>query len=147
MEGVDKNDVMTQTYTGLRTSYKRYKKIAFHLIEEAVQNTFVIPRLQPGKRLEHYAFIMELIKSLLAEAGASVSASGAGQQRLVGKHHLGFIPATEKKGVLRRWCVVCYVRNVPSETRFYCRMCPDRPSLRAIPCQEIYHTRGDYTRG
>lgn len=145
MGGIDKNDSMTQSYTALRKSYKWYKKLAFHLIEEAVHNAYIIYRQQPGKRLEHYAFILSVIKALLAEGGADTAAQEVGGHRLDGKpHFFGFLPATEKRKNPMRKCIVCTARGQRHETRYFCQTCANHPPLCVVGCSKAYHTQVNY---
>ena len=147
MGGVDKNDSMVQTYSALRKSYKWYKKVAFHFIEEAVQNAYIVYKQQPGKRLEHYQFILAVVEALLAEADAERTAAATaevGHHRLVGCHYLQFIPATANRTNPTRKCKVCKAQNKRVESRYQCKTCPDHPTLCVVPCHERYHSKQNY---
>lgn len=145
MGGVDKNDAMINAYSALRKSYKWYIKIAFHFLEEAVQNAFILYKQHPNAgKLEHFQFILATCEGLLHEA-ESVNVANVGTlHRLIGKHYAEYIPATEKKARPTKRCRVCTVHGRRAETRFQCESCINHPPLCIVPCFKIYHECREY---
>ena len=57
MRGVDRNDALIGNYTSVRKSLKWATKVAFHFIEEAILNAFILlKKANPGKIRFMYAF-------------------------------------------------------------------------------------------
>ena len=55
--GVDRNDALIGNYTSVRKSLKWATKVAFHFIEEAILNAFILlKKANPGKIRFMYAF-------------------------------------------------------------------------------------------
>ena len=54
--GVDRNDSLISNYTSVRKSLKWTTKVAFHFIEEAILNVFILfNKANPGKiRFMHF---------------------------------------------------------------------------------------------
>ena len=50
MGGIDRNDAMIGNYSSVRKSMKWTTKVAFHLIEEAVLNSFILFNKVNGKK-------------------------------------------------------------------------------------------------
>ena len=160
MGGVDRNDEMVSFYTSARKSYKWYKKLAGHIMEEAFLNAYLLQKKNGGS-LSHYDFVRvacsELIdagKLVLSEARAAADAdhvaaavqppSVANHIRLTGRHFSDLIPPTPKKATPQKRCIVCTARGVRKESRYHCEDCPGSPGLCAGPCYKTFHTKRDY---
>ena len=143
MGGVDKNDMMVGVYSALRKTYKWYMKLAFHLIEEAVQNGYILYKQQPGNKLRHHEYLREVVQALLQEADAEKAETLDIQHRLVGKHFLEHVPATTNKAKPTKRCVVC-APGKRSESRYQCQTCQNHPGLCVVPCFQLYHTKAHY---
>eukprot|EP00117_Sycon_ciliatum_P010041 scpid106923/ scgid0826/ len=89
--------MMVNVYSGLHKSYKWYMKIAFHMIEEAVLNAYILYKQQPGKRLQHYQFVVAVANAMARQGRDDQAAQQNGPDWLIGRHWLELIPATEKK--------------------------------------------------
>ena len=61
MGGVDRNDALISNYTSVRKSLKWATKVAFHFIEEAILNAFILfNKANPGKiRFIHFKYNQE----------------------------------------------------------------------------------------
>ena len=141
MGGVHRNDEMIANYNSVRKSMKWTKKVAFHFIEEAVLNSFLLKKkFDIRKRL--LKFKMEAISSLLAAAGTDVAAPAA-TDRLSGRHFPELIPPTPIKQNPQKRCVVCTQHKRRKESRYRCGDCPEKPGLCAAPCFRLFHTQAD----
>ena len=94
MGGVYWNDALVGNYTSIRKSLKWTTKVAFHFIEEAVSNAFVLfNKANPGKiRFMH--FKLNIIKSIISRSQPSAPSYNL---PLVGRHFLQLIPPTAAK--------------------------------------------------
>ena len=142
MGGVDRNYEMLANYISVRKSMKWTKKVAFHFIEEAVLNAFLLNK-KTDNRKRYLKFKMEAITALLASGGADLAAPTAADW-LSGCHFPEVIPPTPMKQNPQKRCVVCTRSQRRKESRYQCGDCPERPALCAAPCFRIYHTQADY---
>ena len=136
MGGVYWNDALIGNYTSIRKSLKWTTKVAFHFIEEAVSNAFVLfNKANPGKiRFMH--FKLNLIKSIISRSQPSAPSYNL---PLVGRHFLQLIPPTAAKSNPKKNCRMCCEKGVQKEIRYQCRYCFDHPDLCPAPCFEEYY--------
>ena len=139
---VDKNDQMLASHTCVRKSVKWTIKVAFHSIEEAIFNSFILFRSH-HKRSTFKTFKIDLCNSLLTDVPPT-SASNQGYPRRLKQHFLIPIPPTEMKKCPTRKCVVCTKHKTRKESRYQCDDCHDKPALCIHPCFKNYHTLDDY---
>ena len=138
MGGVDRNDELIGTYSSVRKSMKWTKKVAFHFIEEAILNSFLLSKKANNKK-RFLDYKMESI-SFLSAGGSTASAPDAAD-RFSGRHFPEVIPPTAKKQKPQKRCVVCNDNGRRKETTYQCKKCPENPGLCAAPCFESYHTK------
>ena len=91
MGGVDRNDALIGNYTSAHKSFKWTTKVAFHFIEEATLNAFILfNKANPGKiRFMH--FKLKIIKSIISWSQPSAPSYNL---PFVGRHFLQLIPPT-----------------------------------------------------
>ena len=114
----------------------RKLQVAFHLIEEAILNAFLLNKKQENRE-GLLKFKLEAISYLLASGGIDVAAPTA-TDCLSGHHFLEAIPLTPMKQNPQR-CVVCTRLGRRKETRYQCGDCPENQDC-AAPCFRVYHT-------
>lgn len=136
MGGLDRNNEMLATYFSVGKSVKWTKKVAYHLIEEAILNAFLLNNKQENRK-GLLKFKLEAISYLLASGGINVAAPTA-TDCLSGYHFLEAIPLTPMKQNPQR-CVVCTRLGRRMETRYQCGDCPENQDC-AAPCFRVYHT-------
>lgn len=78
MSGVDRNDMMISCFTAFCKTLKWYKKLGMHFLEEAMQNAYVVYKLSPGNKLDHFRFLAQACHHLLNQGGIEISAAQAG---------------------------------------------------------------------
>ena len=168
MGGVDRNDEILSFYTAARKTQKWYKKLATHLLEEAMLNAYILHK-KAGSKKSHFDFLRSALTDLLlegrqglqaqrhaAEAGgqelaatppapvptatpARTAPAAAGMPPHLGAHFLGIIPPTAKKDKPQKKCKVCKdEHNIRRDVRTHCKKCPGNPGF-CIPCFEQYH--------
>ena len=109
MRGVDRGDQMTALYNVGRKSRKPWRRIAFHLLEAAVLNAFIVERqLDPEREGAKRDF-----RSFRLELGVALVGNFSGKKRKGRKRQrpdkrldasLPHLPISERK---RRQCVCC----------------------------------------
>ena len=136
MGGVYWNDALVGNYTSIRKSLKWTTKVAFHFIEEAVSNAFVLfNKANPGKiRFMH--FKLNIIKSIISRSQPSAPSYNL---PLVGRHFLQLILPTAAKSNPQKKCRMCCEKGVQKEICYQCRNCFDHPDLCPAPCFEEYY--------
>ena len=142
MGGVDRNDEMLANYISVRKSMKWTKKVAFHFIEEAVLNAYLLNK-KSDNRKRYLKFKLVAISALLAAGGTDIAAPAA-TDRLSGRHFPEVIPPTPMKQNPQKRCVVCTRNKRRKESRYHCGDCPEKPGLSAAPCFKIYHTQANF---
>jgi len=98
MGGVDHNDAMIKVYSSVRKSLKWTTKIAFHFMEEAIFNSYIVYNKVIGNQ-RFMQFKLALIRQLI---GKALPVEKLYSIPTVGKHYLELIPATAKKRAHRR---------------------------------------------
>jgi hypothetical protein len=159
MGGVDRSDQLGKYYTITRKSMKWWKKLAFHIINLLITNSYVLyVKMEPQKVLSQFDFRKELARELIIASERRISKKGrrsvgVPEQRLVGRHFPAAIPAQAgaKNQHPCRKCIVCSEktgkRNAAGnpkrkETRYWCPTCA-KPLCVDI-CFERFHTLKHY---
>ena len=138
---VDKNDQMLSSHTCLRKCIKWTTKAAFHFLEEAVFNAFVLFK-KKNNRIVLKDFKLKLLEQLIGDG--TPNDLPFQQPRLLGKHFPVPIHATPRKANPTRKCVVCTKNKLRRESRYQCADCPDKPSLCIHPCFKIFHPKDSF---
>lgn len=151
MGGVDRVDQHLAIRPVTRKQGKKYyKKIFFHLLEQALWNAFVLFKKKGGVS-SNSKFRENVIKQYLENYHSKEFSSKGGRPsttpnplRLTARHFIETIPPTAAKQNTARRCAVCCSKvdargkKVRKETRYYC---PDCDVGLCIPCFKIYHTK------
>lgn len=157
MGAVDDADKVIKPYESIRKSYVWYRKTAFHLIDLAVYNSFVLYKMQNQNRskLPYLKYLENLIFDILAcHPNRNITTRGRptalqDNQRLCGMH----FPEKTVKTVVRNGksviapsksrCVYCFqCRGTRQDTAFRCTTCQKRLCIGTSPsCFELYHSQ------
>ena len=155
MGGVDRADHLSKYNTITRKSVKWWKKLAFHLLNFAITNAYILYRKYEHKPISQYKFREALVLHLTSQHQSKATHKGRKivgnpSSRLLQRHFPSSIPPQEgaKKLNPTRACVVC---NTPKgkraepgesrkrkETRYWCADCS--VPLCIDPCFRRYHT-------
>lgn len=138
---VDKNDQMLASHTCVRKCTKWTTKVAFHFIEEAIFNSFILFKMH-NKRSTFKKFKINLCNSFITEVLPTPSINEF--PRTMKQHYLIPIPPTKKKTNPTRKCIVCTKHKKRKESRYQCGDCHNRPALCVHPCFIDYHTLDEY---
>ena len=149
MNAVDRSDQYSVSYPFVRRTRKWWRKLFFYLLEVSIVNSFITYREVTRKKLSHLDFRRSLVESLatkyLQEQESRRTSVGRPRSqpcpvRLNKQLHL-----LEQRGS-RHDCVVCSDRQHGSRhtTTFFCKTCPDSPSLHPTTCFERFHTLDRY---
>ncbi len=126
MGGVDKSDQLLSYYGFSHRTVKWWRQAFFHLLDMAIVNAYIHYRMssQPGRKLDHKNFRIELAKSFL---GGTDSLSQNPTPRLnvlppqarLTERHFPEVPPCASGRASQPLCVVCYSKrgeNVPPLT-------------------------------
>ena len=103
---IDKNDAMIGNYPSVRKSMKWTTKMAFHFIEEAVLNSFILfDKVIRKKRFLQFKLL--LIRQMLGDVTMEQNFQYLPN---VGRHFLELVPPTDKKKNPEKMCHL-YERN------------------------------------
>ena len=153
MGGVDKADQMLSYYSFSHRTIKWWKRAAFHLIEVAVVNSYILYKLsdQSGRYLTQKEYITELARELVERGGHLQSTSQSqlcveSPIRLTDRHFPSKIEDRTTGKPHQKDCCVCSKRQTfgRKTTTYKCKQC-DVP-LCVVPCFELYHTYKDPKR-
>ena len=140
MGGVDRTDQLLEPFKVARKSLKWYKKLAFHLMQLSLLNSFLLYKKDGGRKLL-LDFQRNVIASLLFEENTPDIPQEESIVRLTERHFMAPIPPTENKEKPQKKCRICTKRKIRKESRYHCPSCPSKPGLCYYPCFEIYHTQ------
>ena len=145
MGGVDRSDQFIEPYKLARKCMKWYKKLAWHLIQLAILNSFLLYQKSGGKR-SFLQFQHDLVGEMVfgEEEINGVSMREENIVRLTERHFMEPIPPTEHKEKPQKRCRVCFKKGKRKDSRYHCPRCPSKPGLCYYPCFEIYHTKISY---
>ncbi|XP_068098335.1 piggyBac transposable element-derived protein 4-like [Hyperolius riggenbachi] len=143
MGGVDLADQKLAPYLLERKRKAWYKKLAFHLLQMALHNAFVLFN-KADNRVRFIKFQDQIVLSLIYESGYTpVTTDPHASEdiiRIRDKHFLDPIPATPSRQYPQKKCRVCMKHKIRRDSRYYCPKCPSKPGLCLKPCFEIYHS-------
>ena len=119
MCGIDRNDAMIGNYSSARKGMKWTTKLAFHFIEEALLNSFILFSKVIGKK-HSLQFKLLLICQMLGDVTMEQNFQSLHN---AGWHFLEFLPLTDKKEKPQKRCVVCTKEKKRKESRYQCKTC------------------------
>ena len=124
MGGIDRNDAMLWTYSSVRKPHKWRTQLAFHFMEKALLNSFILYNKVVGNE----RLLISCQSKLL-----SISL-----QNLVGIF-LSWYLDQEGKPILQKRAI-CTKNEKHKESRYQCKNCPQNPGFCLALCFELYHT-------
>ena len=157
MGGVDRSDQLLSYYGFCHKTVKWWRRAAFHLIDMAVINAYIIHASSANKKLTHELFRIQLAKELLLDASLDVSEDVPvshgriqrplpPQARLTERHFPDHLPCTPGGKKAQSECVVCSRKKGHGRktTTYICKQC--HLPMCIIPCFELHHTKVDPQR-
>ena len=161
MGGVDKSNQLLSYYTFHHRTVKWWKRAAFHLLNLAYVNAYIIYTETniPGRRLIHELFLVQVAKGLLLQVGMEeneledldeVISARPGEEvpsclRLSGRHFNEKLPSCSSERIRQCVCVCCNRKKGRQTvtTTYRCKQC--KVALCPTLCFELYHTKVDPT--
>ncbi len=154
MGAVDDADKVIAPVASIRKTYKWYRKVAFHLIDLACYNAFLMKKHLTGINTKYRLFLEEVINNILTEyPQANRVPRGRppqqrDDQRLNGPHFPHKVLKANGKSS-KADCFYCY--NVCNKKRtstvYGCRQCQKRLCIGAgVSCFERFHTQSTLRR-
>ncbi len=134
-------------YECIRKSVKWYRKLFFHMLDLVVLNSYLLYKMETGKRPELVDFRLQLIREILQSyhipkptIGRPVH--GYKPTRLTARHFPSLVPQTTERKTPQKQCVVCVHTNRRPKKRTDSRyMCKDGDvGLCVVGCFEEFHT-------
>ena len=136
MGGIDRNDYMISNYSSVRKSMKWTTKVAFHFVEEAVLNSFILfDKFIEKKRFLQFKLL--LTRQMLVDVTMKQNFQSLPN---VDQHILELVPPTDKKEKPQKRYVVCMKEKKRKENRYQCKTCSNHLGLCPAPCFEVFHT-------
>ncbi|KAG8226111.1 hypothetical protein J437_LFUL006741, partial [Ladona fulva] len=135
MGGIALCDQLLSYYPCERKTMKWYKKLAIHIFQLMLINSFILYNRYSTKKLSLYDFRLELISSLLPDSVMSIQNSS----KLSFSHFPDFLSQVVSNRRMQKRCRVCYLKGVRKNVTTYCPNCPDEPGLCLRPCFIDYH--------
>ena len=149
MGGVDRVDQHLSNYPIVRKRGKKYyKKMFFHLSEQALWNAFVLYTKQVGpiSNLEFRLLLIDEYVEMYHDP--QYSSKGGSPSKSNPLRFTEPIPSTGKKSAPTKRCVVCCSKQnemgkkIRRESRYYCPDC--NVGLCLTPCFKTYHTKFNF---
>ncbi|XP_066918855.1 piggyBac transposable element-derived protein 4-like [Clytia hemisphaerica] len=152
MGGVDLLSRVVIPYSSQRRGVKWYRKLGELFIDIAMYNSYLVYKkvIFDDAIDTHLKFKINVIEELMTRHHHGAAAPNRGPNagpnllRLVERHFLAFLPATDKKLNAQKRCHRCTKRKIRKDTRYHCPDC--NVPLCFEPCFKIYHTKRDYTK-
>ncbi|KAK5648157.1 hypothetical protein RI129_003049 [Pyrocoelia pectoralis] len=129
MGGVDRQDQFMSYYPCRHKSLRWYKKVAIHVYQLLLLNSFFLYKKYVSPRATLYDFRLQIIAALLPEKPKETVNFPT--------HLLTQCPKDGKGKILRKRCASCSQRGVRKDTSLMCRIC--KVGLCLEPCFELYH--------
>jgi hypothetical protein len=141
MNGVDKMDQCLQYYDPTRKTIKWYRKVAIHVIQVALWNSYLVHEKVTHSGMTFLKYILSVLSTMVLNNYEQPNLMNENLVRLTQKHFPTTIPPTATKHNPFRRCKICRVQQgIRKETHYYCASCPAKPALCVDPCFRIYHT-------
>lgn len=152
MNGVDRADQLAVYYSFERKTRKWWRKVFFWMMESTIVNSFIIYKevvADPSSHLSYRRRVIEILATRCITSAPPRPRAGRPckrprledtPERL--NQHLHVMGKREQL----RDCTVCSIQVVGARHRtvYYCKTCPDNPTLHPDTCFERYHTRLHY---
>jgi len=140
MGGVDLRDGSLHQYNCARKSFKWFTKVAIHLFQVLVRNSWIVLKSTTGGRMDFLSYQEKVIEILVLQSGEIRRSRNTDPQNSVtDSHSLKRLSPTPNKPRPAKRCRVCYKEGKRKETVFVCVDCPDLPALCVDPCFRKFH--------
>ena len=128
MGGVDHIDKALAPYSILRKSLKWYKKLAFHMLEIASYNSYIVYKhYHPNAKLTFKIFLLTLVQEILEKHKLNRKRNAIDRAPMSdnGQHlpEKNFTPSGKPS---KQDCVLCRRKGVRTQTSFSCAACKKR---------------------
>lgn len=134
MAGVDQCDQMLSYYSCEHKTLIWYKKVAIHIFQIMLLNSFHLYKKGTGNRQNFYEYRLNVIEKLLGPPPSDPV------PKLNLQHLPEYCPKGENGKAKRRRCNVCWNRDRKrKESVYYCPQCPKAPGLCLTPCFRLFH--------
>lgn len=134
MGGVDRSDQMLNYYSCEHKTLRWYKKLAIHLFQIMLTNSYFLYNKYEEKKMNLYDFRMSIISSLLVPPTPKKE-----KQKLV-NHLPEYCPKDNQGNAKRRRCKYCYqTKKIRKDSVYFCPQCPKEPGLCLTPCFRNFH--------
>ena len=130
MGGVDCTDQLLKV---ARKSMKWYKKLAMHLIQLSLLNSFLLYKKDDARK-PLLDFQQSVIASLLFTKNTPEIPREEAIVCLTERHVIAPIPPTEKKDKPQKRCEICTKQKIQKQARHHHANCPRNPGLCYYPC-------------
>ncbi|KAG5865023.1 hypothetical protein JTB14_030055 [Gonioctena quinquepunctata] len=136
MDGTDRLEQMLEYYPLEHKVMTWYKKLAVHVFQMMLLNSFHLYNMYSGKKTDLYDYRLALIRGLLRPKRPKRIPA---RNEEVPAHFPAKI--TEKKSgrIIRRRCRMCHRNKIRKASIYYCMACPDNPALCVTECFQNYH--------
>ena len=144
MGGVDYIDQTLAPYESLRKSLKWYKKLAFHLIDLAVYNSYIVwKHYNSGTKLVFKDFLANLIREILKKNQVSRKILGRPKKSITtSQHHWPMKMLKENGKPSNSNCSFCKMNGKRKATPFACKNCGKRLCIDGQnSCFKEYHSK------
>jgi len=145
MSGVDFIDKQIAPYKITRKSVKWYKKMAFHLIELAVHNSFLVyQHYHPTKKITFKEFLLRLVQEILERnrlvRKRKINHSTASSENSKSGLHMPERVISDAGKPIKSNCHFCYKRGKRTQTSFICSECTKRFCIQGRDsCFKLHH--------
>ena len=145
--GVDRSDQLLSYHGFTHKTLKWSNRAAFHLLDLATVNSYILYKLSNGKKA-HAQYRIDIANALLLEAGHNTEENNDDAQVttncLTGRHFPSKLPLHSSGSKCQRQCVVCSNKRGRTTSTYCCTKC--NVTLCITPCFELYHTHKDPQR-
>lgn len=135
MAGVDHCDQMLAYYPCEHKTLIWYKKLAIHLFQIMLLNSYHLYKIGARKSKSFYEFRLDVIGSLLGPPPPNPI------PKINLQHLPEYCPVGENGKAKRRRCTVCWCEGKKrKDSVYYCPQCPGGPGLCLTPCFRVFHS-------
>ncbi|CAF2785883.1 unnamed protein product [Rotaria sp. Silwood2] len=144
---IDKADMQISLVECLRKTLKWYRKLFFHMLDLPVFNSYLLYKVNTGKKRKFVDYRLQLIHEVLQTYTVPKPTIGRPAltdqpTRLTGRHFPSLVPETTNRQTRPRKCVVCaHTTRRPrkrTDSRYMCKDCD--VGLCVVGCFEKFHT-------
>ncbi|CAH2004308.1 unnamed protein product [Acanthoscelides obtectus] len=135
MAGIDHCDQMLAYYSCEHKTLIWYKKLAVHIFQIMLLNSFYLYKKGTGSRKGLYDFRLDVIRKLIGPQPPD-------PVPMLNLQHLPeYCPKGENGKAKRRRCNVCWSNGQRKDSVYYCPQCPGGPGFCLTPCFRVFHAK------